>query len=826
MRKTILFFIIFLFSVHPGFAEGESASPKGKIKGVVLDDKTKEPLEYATVALYSVPDNKLINGTITDFLGHFKIELPPEGKYYLTISFIGLKDIKTGIFNVGNEPDNINLGNFTLKSNSNNLKEVEVVGKQAPIEYKIDKKIIRVDKQITASGGTAVDVLEKMPSVQVDVEGNVTLRGSTGFTVLIDGKPTILEPSDVLRQIPAGSIQDIEIITNPSVKYEPDGSTGIINIVTKKNYLEGLSGNVNLNAGTYGRYGGDFTLNYRLNKFNFFIGANYNKRPRPGTFSSERETDTRDTTFFVNASGDRSRSFINNGIRGGVEFNATKKDYISLSGRYGKWNMLRDATLRYDDWTDPETDIYSYNSIDETKIGGIYYSINGVYQHNFESKKPPPKQLPSKRMKHGTKKKMTEHQIKLEAIYQTRNNDEYTLNELRDLSDTLIGGKKNVEKGPSAVLRLKLDYSLPVGKSNKFEAGFQSRNGKSHDITELYLYNPETDEIEFAPEFYHDTHYKRNIYALYALFGGMKNKFGYQAGLRTEYTDRIISMSGENDFILNRWDFFPTVHFSYNLPYDQQVMVSYSRRIQRSRGWQLEPFITWQDAYNVRKGNPDLKPEYTDSYEASYLKKFNDNFLSVEGYYKITHNKVERVSSAYTETVLMHTFENVGQDYSLGGEVMLTLGITKWWDMDLSGDVYNYRLKGTLYDQPFERTSFNWNSRFNNTFQLWKNGQLQVSSRYNSATVTAQGTSSDYYTVDAAVKTSFLNHSLSANLQVRDIFGTSRRDFISEGQNFITHTVYQPKTPSVTLTISFRFNNFKPAKREGNQGGVEGENDF
>lgn len=826
MRKTLLFFIIFLFSVRLGFAEGEPASHKGKIKGVVLDDKTKEPLEYATVALYSVPDNKLINGTITDFLGHFKIELPPEGKYYLTISFIGLKDIKTGIFNVGNEQDNINLGNFTLKSNSKNLKEVEVVGKQAPIEYKIDKKVIRVDKQITAAGGTAVDVLEKMPSVQVDVEGNVTLRGSSGFTVLIDGKPTILEPSDVLRQIPAGSIQDIEIITNPSVKYEPDGSTGIINIVTKKNYLEGLSGNINLNAGTYGRYGGDFTLNYRQNKFNFFIGANYNKRPRPGTFSSERETDTRDTTFFVNASGDRSRSFINNGIRGGVEFNATKKDYISLSGRYGKWNMLRDATLRYDEWTDPETDIYSYNSIDETKIGGIYYSINGVYQHNFGSKKPPPKQLPAKRMKHGPKKKMTEHQIKLEAIYQTRNNDEYTLNELRDLSDTLIGGKKNVEKGPSAVLRLKLDYSLPVGKSNKFEAGLQSRNGKSHDITELYLYNPETDEIEFAPEFYHDTHYKRNIYALYALFGGMKNKFGYQAGLRTEYTDRIISMSGENDFILNRWDFFPTVHFSYNLPYDQQVMVSYSRRIQRSRGWQLEPFITWQDAYNVRKGNPDLKPEYTDSYEASYLKKFNDNFLSVEGYYKITHNKVERVSSVYSETVMMHTFENVGQDYSLGGEVMLTLGITKWWDMDLSGDVYNYRLKGTLYDQPFERTSFNWNSRFNNTFQLWKNGQLQVSSRYNSATVTAQGTSSDYYTVDAAVKANFLNHSLSANLQVRDIFGTSKRDFISEGQNFITHTVFQPKSPTVTLTISFRFNNFKPAKREGNQGGVEGENDF
>lgn len=824
MRKTFAMTLFFIFSITVGYADGEAASSKGKIKGVVLDAKTKGPVEYATVALYVAADNRLVTGTVTDYLGHFRMDMPAPGKYYLAISFIGLKAIQSEVFDVGDEPGNIQLGNFYLKADSKNLKEVEVVGKQSPIEYKIDKKVIRVDKQLTTAGGTAIDVLENIPSVQVDVEGNVTLRGSSAFTVLIDGKPTILEPGDVLRQIPSSSIQDIEIITNPSVKYEPDGATGIINIVTKKNYLEGLSGNVNLNAGNFGRYGGDLLLNYRANKFNFFLGGNYNTRPRPGTTESERETYANDTVFFVNSKGDRGRNFINSGFRGGIEFNATKRDYVSLSGRYGKWNMFRNATLRYDDWSVPGGDVFSYNSFDNTKLGGVYYSINGVYQHNFgnKNKKGEKPKNPEGRMH----QKPAEHKIEAEAIYQYRNNDEYTINELRDFSDTLTGGKKNVESGPSAVLRLKLDYTLPVGKNNKFESGFQSRNGKSTDITGLYLYNPETGDIEFVPEFYHKTNYVRNIYALYALFAGTKNKFGYQAGLRVEYTDRTISMSGEDDFIFNRWDFFPTLHLSYRLPYNQQLMASYSRRIQRSRGWQLEPFITWQDAYNVRKGNPDLKPEYTDSYEMSYLKNFGDNFVSVEAYYRLTHNKVERVSSVYSETVMMHTFENVGRDYSLGAEVMLNLGVTKWWDLNLSGDFYNYKLKGTLYEQPFERTSTNWNTRLNSTFRLWKNGQFQLSSRYNSATVTAQGTSEGYYSVDAALKTNFLNRSLSANLQVRDIFGTTKREFISEGKDFYSHTIYQPKSPTVTLTLSYRFNNFKPTKRENSSMENVGEGDI
>ncbi len=841
MKNILLLLLVIIAGSRLAYADGEIGAPKGKIKGAVVAADSKEPLEYATVALYAAGGDKLITGTITDHLGHFRIEHPVAGEYYLLITFIGLEDQKSNVFTVGDEADNLNLGNFFLKSASNELGEVEIVSKTASMEYKIDKKVINVGKQITAESGTAVDILENVPSVQVDIEGNVSLRGSTGFAVLIDGKPTILDPSDALRQIPSSSIENIEIITNPSVKYEPDGATGIINIVTKKNRLDGLSGVVNANAGMYGQYGGDLQLSYRMNKFNFIVGANYNKRTRPGDVTNNRITLSDDTTYFVNSYGATHREHSNAGFRAGIEYDISKNDFISLSGRYGNWDMNNNSTLRYDDWTDPKTDFYSYNSIDGTTRGGRYFNIDGVYQHTFNKKVAPVKEPKEgeigkdemEKNKGGGKgpgmKSMNIHSLKLEFQYQNRYNDEITTNELRTLSDSLLGGKKNVEKGPMETTRIKIDYTLPVGLKDKFEAGMQFRFGRTSDITELWLYDAETGDIDFVDEFSNFTDYYRNIYAVYSLYAGMAGNFGYQAGLRAEYTDRNIQMTGEDPFTINRWDLFPTIHLSYNLPLDQQIMASYSRRIDRPRSWWLEPFITWQDLYNVRMGNPALKPEYIDSYEIAYLKKFGDNFVSLEGYYRVTHDKVERVSSVFTENVLMRRPENIGQDFSLGIEAMLSIGVLRWWDMDLSGNFFNYKLEGELsYIQdeevvkdPINRTSTNWNTRFNNTFRLWKNGQFQLNSRYNSASVTAQGTSSGFFTVDAAFKVTFLNRSLSANLQGRDLLGTSIRERISEGPGFKTHYTYDPKSPVVILTLSYRFNNFKASKRGGQGSGDE-----
>ncbi len=828
---AIISLVILLLIFSKSYAD-ESLNPDGKIKGAVAEEKSEVPVEYATVALYRADNNELVTGVITDYLGHFKIDQPEKaGNYYLTISFIGLEEIKSEIFKVEGDKSNINLGNFFFKSSSNELEGVEIVARRAPIEYRIDKKVINVDKQITAEAGTAVDVLENIPSVQVDVEGNVTLRGSSGFTVLIDGKPTILDPSDVLRQIPSSSIENIEIITNPSVKFEPDGAAGIINIITKKNRLDGLSGIVNANVGTYDEYGGDFQLNYRMNKLNFIFGANYNKRGRPGDVKSERTTLSNDTTFYLESFGDSKRGHTSNSIRAGIEYDLSKNDFISISGRYGGWDMNTSSNLRYDDMTDPFSELFSYNSMENTKRGGNYYSIDGVYQHTF-SKKPVPADTSKQGSQDGSAgigagyKPTIKHMLNFEINYRNRDFNETSTNELRKLTGDLIGGNKNVENGPSESLRFNVDYTLPVGLTDKFEAGMQWRSGQSEDVTELWLYNNVTSELELIDEYSYLVNYNRNIYAAYGLYAGYAGKFGYQLGLRTELTDRKIDMVEQDEFTINRWDYFPTIHISYDLPADQQIMASYSRRIDRPRSWWLEPFITWEDQYNVRQGNPDLKPEYIDSYDAGYLKKFGDNFFSLEAYYRVTNNKVERIASVYQENVMLRRPENIGQDFSLGFEAMLNFGVFKWWNMELSGNYYNYKLEGELSYQvgddiivdPINRTSTNWNSRFNNTFQLWKNGVFQLNSRYNSASVTAQGTSSDYYTVDAAFRVSFLDRTLTANLQGRDLLGTSKRETTSQGPGFYSHYRYNPKSPVVALTLSYRFNNYK-AKRPSDQNG-------
>ena len=789
--------ILFLVTVQIIFLTGIAFSnlpeSKGKLKGIVIDSEKKEGLEYATISVYRNGDNRLVTGTVTDMYGHFKFENLEPGNYYLVVAFLGMNDQKIENISIENMEVNVNVGKIFLSPSAKNLGEVEIVSKRAPVEYMIDKKVITVDRQITSTSGSAVDVLENVPSVKVDVEGNVTLRGSSGFTVLVDGKPTILDPSDALRQIPASTIENIEIITNPSVKYRPDGSSGIINIITKKNHLDGLSGIVNLNAGMYGAYGGDVLLSYRFKKLNVFAGANYNKRTRPGTSFSKRETYSLDTTFFVYSTGDRDREWIGKNIKAGIEFDASQNDYLSLAGTFGNWNMEGNSNLLYTEWTYPASFSDNYSSFETSARGGNYYELNGAYQHKFPNKKG--------------------HQLNFNANYQYRNADEYSQSELTDTAGILNNGKKNVETGPSKDVNMKLDYTLPLREKDKFEAGFESRNDISEDSTKLYFLDPETGDFILQPEFSHLTNYYENIYAVYGLYAGYVNNFGYQLGLRGEYTDRTIKSSGESDFVLDGWDYFPTIHLSYDLPKDMQIMASYSRRIDRPHGWELEPFITWQDEFNVRKGNPDLLPELIDSYDASFLKKLDKGSFSTDVYFKVTHNKSERVQSVFIENVIMNTVENVGEDYSLGAEFLFNYNIFKWWEIDFSGTYYYYKIVGDLYDAPFERTSNNWNSRFNNTFNAWKDLQIQLNSSYNSGSVTAQGTSSGFYQLDAAAKISFLKKTLSATLQARDIFGTALRENISRGEGFYTYNKYQPKAPVVSVTLSYRFNNYKQSRK-------------
>jgi outer membrane receptor protein involved in Fe transport len=797
--RSLLAVSILYLSITHAIAQRQPV-PVGTISGSLIDSISGSAVDYATVALFKLNDKQLVNGTLSKHKGKFFFDKLNPGKYYLEISFMGY--LKKTIPDIFINPSNttIELGNILLHRSVKNLEEVVIAGDAPAIDYKIDKKVINVSKQITSTSGTAVDVLENVPSVQVDIEGNVSLRGSTGFTVLIDGRPSILDPNDALQQIPASTIDNIEIITNPSVKYDPDGNAGIFNIITKKNKLKGVSGIVNLNAGLDEKYGGDFLLNYKTIKANYFIGGDYNVRNHPGDMVSERETMSNDTSYFINSAGSHARKRNNYGIRAGAEFNINDKNYLSAGIRYGYREHDGDSKLDFEEWTEPGSGVEYYTNHEQHNRGGDFVSINSNYERKFGKK---------------------DQKLIAEITYDIRNGEEYTITELSTLSGEITNGYKSTEDGPSRRIRAKLDYTHPVGENGKIEAGYQSRIGKSEDNTESFILNLANNNYESQPEYSHTTNYNRSIHSLYGIYAGEAGNFGYQAGVREEYTWRKIETTYDSEtFKIDRWDFFPTLHMSYNLPKENQLMASYSKRIERPRGWYLEPFQTWMDAYNLRQGNPGLQPEFIDSYEIAFLKKFSKtNFLSVESYYKVTHNKIERVRTVYSENVMLHTMENVGNDYSLGVEFMFSYMLNKWWKANLMTNFYRYKVEGTLYSQDFSNESNNWSIRFNNDFSIRKNTKIQINSIYNGPSANAQGESEGFFMLNTAVRQDFYDKKFTAVLQLRDLLATAKHSFASSGADFVSNMEFTRKSPEVTLTLTYRFNNYNADRKKGNGNG-------
>jgi outer membrane receptor protein involved in Fe transport len=812
MKKRITIALVLLL-VAAALAQRGSGRGKGPearpatVLGQVLDRDLEVPVEYANIVLYRQRDSTQVNGTVTNENGGFELTVRP-GRYYLEVSFIGYRARTVDDIQVA-PGARLDIGSVSLRQAVVAVEGAEAVADRPMLTYKIDKKVIEVSQMATTTSGTAVDVLENVPSVEVDIEGNVSLRGSENFTVLVDGRPSILEPSEVLQQIPAGTIENIGIITNPSAKYDPDGVSGIINVVLKKKKVSGISGIFNANVGIGNKYGGDFLLSVRQGILNAFVGADYNKREFGGTRAGEIRTSRGDTTSYVNSDGIMTRDRPSHGVRVGVDLQLGSADRLSFAGRYGGRTMEGATVLDFTEWTVPgDTSFYLSDGV--WRRSGDHLSLNLDHQHDFG--------------KNG-------HNLLAQVSWNSRDAEEESTTELYNDStraDTLSGWRAT-ESGPRGRLTLKLDYTLPLRESDKLEAGYQSRFRWSEDISKAYEYNPAGDSYEFKPEYSHTTDYTRDIHSLYALYAGSVGNFGFQGGLRGEYTDRAIELLGEDSvFTIDRPDYFPTVHLSYQLPAEQQVMASYTRRLQRPRWWNLEPSLTWFDAYNVRQGNPGLLPEYIDSYEASYQLPIAKNRLSAEAYYRVVHTKTERVRSVYPlkPNVILHSFENVGNAHSLGVETMLNLSPFDWWAINLMGDVYDYRVEGTLQGSDFEQTSFNWRARFGNEFKLPTGTRFQVNGRYHSPSASAQGERKGFLMTDVSVKQEFLNRRLSVTLQVRDVLSTGGHEFTSEGEGFYSHMRFTRESPAVMLNVSYNFNNFRPQRRrpdddEEEEGGFE-----
>jgi len=808
MKKTLL---LLLFAMLISLTQAMEPVPNSKgamggtIKGIVKDKDMKTVVEYATVSVFTMTDSTLINGTITNSKGAFELKQLKPGNYYVEISFIGYNKKTIRNIPINRKHKIADLKEILISQSSEALGEVMVNAERLPVQYQIDKKVIPVSRQLTTASGNAVDVLESVPSINVDIEGNVSLRGSSSFTVLVDGRPSILEAADILTQMPASVIDNIEIITNPSAKYDPEGSSGIVNIITKKGKLKGTSGVVNLNVGNFNNYGADFLVNMRKNKFNFHFGVDYNNRNFSGSRESENITTLGDTTTHVFSYGDTDRERLGYGFRTGFDYEIDDKNILTLGLRYGGREMNMGSDLEYTDYTvakdgntSPEE---KYKSTDDWNREMQFYNANFSYQRNFKGKG---------------------HQLVTQVNYSYRDGDEKSRTERRQ-NGSIVDGKKATEKGPGSRLDIKADYTLPLGGKSKFEAGYQAKLRNSEDKTTQSDYID--GDYSIQPEFNKEVDYQKNVHGIYALYADKAGILGYQLGLRSEFTDREIKFKGvDESFTINRWDFFPTVHTQVELTEGNQLMASYTRRIRRPRGWNLEPFITWTDAYNVRQGNPNLKPEYIDSYELGYQKRMGEQSISFETYYRVTHNVMERIRSVYKENVMLSTTENVGKDYSLGIETMLNLSFAKWFKNDLIGNIYHYKIEGdyTLSDGTsqidFSTESFNWNLRNNSTFMFNKTTRFQINLMYHSASKKAQGERKAFFTANLGLKKEFFKRKLSATLQARNILGTAKHENINEGPDFYNYSKFDMQWPSIKLNLSYKINNYKKKR------GARGEN--
>ncbi|GAB4286845.1 MAG: outer membrane beta-barrel family protein [Ignavibacteriaceae bacterium] len=773
-----------------------------KITGTVHDSSTDAPIEYANIVLFTPADSSMVTGTISDQQGKFELTGLRPGKYYMTVNFIGYD--KKFIDNIILGPQNrtVDLGIVYIHPSAVLLEDVVVEGERSPITYEIDKKVLNVDELQTVVSGTAADVLENVPSVTVDIEGNVSLRGSTNFTVLIDGRPTILDPQDALQQIPASSIETIEIITNPSAKYDPEGTAGIININMKENENAGISGIANLNAGLNDKYGGDFLFEFRNSSFNTNFGIDYNRRFFPGDRRQETNTTFDDITSFINSSGSSTWGRISFGLRGGIDLFLSKSDVLAIGARYGQREHNMNFNLNYDTWTSDDPLHYFYLSRTERERSGDFYSLYTNYQHKFNN---------------------SGHQLIADFNYRYSTGDENTLNQTVE-SGVVTAGRKTFENGPEDEFEIKIDYTLPIDENHKFEAGYNGEADISTEKVGLADLDPETGTYVFFPEFAHNTNSNENQHALYTIYAGEWGNFGLQTGFRTEYTYRKVEVTDLNkEYKIDRTDYFPSIHSSYKFSGGNQVMASYTRRIDRPRGWYLEPFETWIDQNNVRIGNPGLLPEFIDSYEGGFQTFFMGISLSAEAYYRVTHNKIERIRSAYSEGVTLNSIENVGKDYSLGTEFMFNFNVIQPWNVILMGNVYNYKVEGVLFDVPFSQESFNWSVRMNNMFKLTTTTQLQINANYYSPTASSQGTREGFFSTDLSVRQDLFQKSLSVTLQIRDLLGTAKFESTDLGNNYYSYNYFTRESPMVMLNLKYNINNYEQERNGQRPEGMNGE---
>ncbi len=804
----ILAFLVMEATAQPTPEGREAPSRSGRIRGMIVDLGSQQPMEFANIAVYNRSDSMLVTGGITNGRGQFEIGGLENGTYFVEANFIGYERTRLPEINIESARQMVDIGRVALSNSTIEMGEVAVIADRQRVEFQIDKKVVNVSQDINAAGGTAIDVLENTPSVEVDMDGNVQLRGSSNFTVLIDGRPSVLSGSEALRQLPASVIDNIEIITNPSAKYEPDGMAGIINVVLKKNILAGFNGLLNTMVGTGDKYRSDFTLNYRTKKSNLFLGADWTEDNSYGTFFSERQTFFRDTTFYIVSDG--TRDFVRGGwnLRGGADLFLTEKATLTLSGTTGSFNNERNGGSSLTEFSRPAfRDVFMVNQNLSGREGNLF-NTNISFQQKFDDK--------------GT------HKLEALFFYSRRTasdgeqQDEFLSDQNFQRNLGFLDRIRSTEAEVSNEYRFKLDYVKPLQGSSKLEAGLQSTLDREEEDFGFDNFNPIANNWEINPMFSSNMVFKRDIHAGYFTYSGRLSKIQFMGGLRGEYTFREIDQEKlAQPYTLDRFDLFPTGHLSMQATKSMQLMASYSRRINRPNGGDLDPFPSYMNRYTVRIGNPELEPEYTSSYQASVLQRFGTSFISAELFYRSTNNLISRIQELRDDGIVYMTATNVNQDFTAGTEVMGNFNLTKWFMLNASFSLFNYRIEGELNGRSIDRQSTSHSMRFNGTIRLHPESRLQITAFYRGPSIQPQGETSSMMFTNLSYRQELFDKKLTATLSIRDILATGKFEGKTIAPDFTNQFKFQREPRVVQLTLSYRINNYRSERNNTGNGNMD-----
>ncbi len=761
------------------------AQNTASVSGRVTDASTGDPIDFADVVITDDDNNTVASGTVSE--GRFAIDRIREGEYTLSILLVGYQPYDRKIdFRKG---ENTELGNIRLSMVETGLKEVTVTGHRSKIVYKLDRQRINASSVLSAAGGTAVDVLKSTPSVRVDADGEVSFRGSTGFLVYVDGKPSMLEGTQALQQIAASNIEDIEIITTPSARYKTDGDVGIINIVTKRRTDEGVSGAANVSGSTIGSWSGDLLLSYRKGTHRWYVGGAGSDMKGKSDFTQMKTTVVDDFVTTSDADGTRHSSRPSGIGRVGWEYDNSRHD-LTVEFQSGDAVNARGGDMSY----------YEHRMQGQTVLNDNIYESHDRYSNE--------KSLAQLATDYTFR--LNERGDKISVAGRLRYDWyalEYTESNMFDTSGVRYEGTRGYEKEHHWDFDGAASYELHYCPEGKLELGYQYTSYSEHGEYNIKYWDRGMADFVWQDDLRAPFFYRRQIHSGYLMLNDKLGPVEFDAGVRADRTIDELTIAVEGaDRHIKRLELFPSAHVAYTAPHDNIFSLGYSYRTNRPGIWQLEPYITYEDYYTKQIGNPDIAPEYIHSLEVGYRKTIaEEHSIALTGFYRHRRGVRDRVRVAYEPGVTLDSLINAGNDRSIGLEMNARVKATRWWNMTVNGSVFGYKFT-SCYEGCVDNSNTNYALAMINNFSAGRNTSIQFDANVVGPAVLTQGREKGYCYFDLALRQNLFGNRVTAAVVAHDVFRTARYRNSRVTPTLISATRVRPKYPNIVLSLGYSFN--------------------